>query len=89
MLWLGSRWILSCCETGLYIWIDYPWLEHPFVWNIFTVSSPTEISIIRKHRLTNLFYDPDRSRVKVVEDLADPSLSVQAFKPNADAERKA
>jgi Domain of unknown function (DUF3391) len=49
-------------RIGLFIRVDYSWMEHPFVRNSFTISSPSEISIIAKHRLTKLFYDPGRSR---------------------------
>ncbi len=66
-------------RVGLYIRIDHGWMEHPFVRNVFTVSSPTEIAIIQKHRLTNLLYDPERSHADVVETLTDPSLPVKAF----------
>ncbi|HMS85778.1 MAG TPA: HD domain-containing phosphohydrolase [Nitrospira sp.] len=71
-------------RVGLYIRIDHSWMEHPFVRNTFTVSSPTEIAILWKHRLTKLFYDPDRSHADVVAALADPSLPVHAVELDAD-----
>ena len=52
-------------RVGLHVKLDHSWLEHPFVRNTFTISSPSEIAIIRKHRLTKLFYDPDRVNVDV------------------------
>ena len=66
-------------RAGLHIKIDHAWMEHPFVRNVFTVSSPTEIAIIHKHRLTKLFYDPDRSQTDVVATLTDSTLPVRAF----------
>lgn len=66
-------------RAGLHIKIDHAWMEHPFVRNVFTVSSPTEIAIIHKHHLTKLFYDPDRSQADVVATLTDSTLPVRAF----------
>lgn len=66
-------------RLGLYIKIDHSWMDHPFVRNTFTVSSPTEIAIIQKHRLTQLFYDPERSHADVVAAITDPSQPIQAF----------
>lgn len=71
-------------RVGLYVRIDHSWMEHPFVRNTFTVSSPTEIVIIQKHRLTKLFYDPARSHADVVATLTDPALSVRAFEADAE-----
>jgi HD-GYP domain-containing protein (c-di-GMP phosphodiesterase class II) len=73
-------------RVGLYIKIDHSWMQHPFVRNTFTVSSPTEIAIIQKHKLTNLFYDPALSHADVVATLEDPSLPVKAFEPNPEFE---
>jgi HD-GYP domain-containing protein (c-di-GMP phosphodiesterase class II) len=59
-------------RIGLHIKVEHSWLEHPFVRNKFTISSPNEIVIIRKHRLTHLFYDPDLSHADAVAALASP-----------------
>ncbi|OQW33619.1 MAG: hypothetical protein A4E19_04345 [Nitrospira sp. SG-bin1] len=61
----------SLLRIGLHIKIEHNWLEHPFVRKTFTISSPSEIAIIRKHRLTKLFYDPDRSLAEAVVALSD------------------
>lgn len=70
-------------RVGLYIKIDHSWMEHPFVRNTFTVSSPTEIAIIQKHRLTKLYYDPKLSHADVVESLSQPTQPVRAFAADA------
>lgn len=72
-------------RIGLYIKIDHGWMEHPFVQSSFTISSPTEISIIRKHCLTKLFYDPVQSNADVIATLADTSLQVSTVEPDAEA----
>ncbi len=71
-------------RIGLYIRIDHGWMEHPFVRGTFTISSPTEISIIQKHRLTKLFYDPVRSHADVIAVLEDPASLVPAVEPDAE-----
>ncbi len=76
-------------RIGLYIKIDHAWMEHPFVRDTFMISSPTEIVIIQKHRLTRLFYDPDRSHADVVAALADPSVSVGTFEIDAETLQEA
>lgn len=59
-------------------------MEHPFVRNAFIVSSPTEIAIIRKYRLTNLQYDPDRSHADIIATLMDPATLVPAVEPEEE-----
>ena len=76
-------------RLGLYIKIDHGWLEYPFVRNVFTVSSPTEIAIIRKHRLTKLLYDPERSHADVVEAITNPSGPVREFEIDAETAQDA
>ncbi|MEO7859493.1 MAG: DUF3391 domain-containing protein [Nitrospirales bacterium] len=63
-------------QIGLFIKLDHSWLEHPFFRNTFTISSPSEIAIIRKHRLTKLSYDPDRSNAAALVTLATPAQEV-------------
>ena len=48
-------------RIGLHVKLDHSWLEHPFIRDTFTISSPSEIAIIRKHGLTRLYYDPGLS----------------------------
>ncbi len=76
-------------RLGLYIKIDHPWLDHPFVRNVFTVSSPTEIAIIRKYHLSRLFYDTERSHADVVAAITDPSASVEEFQIDAETAQDA
>ncbi|WP_413934447.1 HD-GYP domain-containing protein [Nitrospira sp. BLG_1] len=76
-------------RLGLYIKIDHGWMEHPFVRNVFTVSSPTEIAIIRKHRLTKLLYDPELSHADVVEAITNPTGPVQEFEIDAETAQDA
>lgn len=87
MAWLPLDPVLL--RLGLYIKIDHPWLDHPFVRNTFTVSSPTEIAIIRKYHLRRLFYDTERSHADVVAVITDPSARVEEFKIDAETAQDA
>lgn len=87
MAWLPLDPVLL--RLGLHIKIDHPWLDHPFVRNTFTVSSPTEIAIIRKHQLTKLLYDAERSHADVVAAITDPSVPVKEFEIDAETAQDA
>ncbi len=76
-------------RLGLYIKIDHPWMEYPFVRNTFTISSPTEIAIIRKYHLIRLFYDPERSHADVVAVITDPFAPVEEFEIDAETAQDA
>lgn len=80
MAWLALDPALM--RIGLFIKIDHGWMEHPFVQGTFTISSLTEIEIIRKNRLTKLFYDPVRSHADVIANLADPSFMIIPVEPD-------
>lgn len=87
MSWLPLDPVLL--RLGLYIKIDHSWMDHPFVRNTFTVSSPTEIAIIRKHCLTKLFYDPERSHGDVVAAITDPTTALKEFEIDAETAQDA
>lgn len=76
-------------RVGLYIKLDHSWMEHPFVRNTFTVSSPTEIAIIRKHRLTKIYYDPKLSHADVVASLTQPSVPICEFDVDTETQQDA
>ena len=49
---------------GLYVWLDVPWLEHPFMTNRFMVETPKDIAILHALGLAgHLHYHPDKSVV--------------------------
>jgi HD-GYP domain-containing protein (c-di-GMP phosphodiesterase class II) len=73
----------SRLRIGLHVKIDHSWLEHPFVRKTFTISSPSEIAIIQKYRLTRLFYDPDLSHADAIETSANVASNTQ---PESDPE---
>jgi HD-GYP domain-containing protein (c-di-GMP phosphodiesterase class II) len=56
-------------RLGLYIRLVHKWSEHPFLRNAFKIKSGREIAIILNHKLTNIFYEPDRSDPEAVKQL--------------------
>ena len=48
--------------VGLYIWVDMPWLEHPFLSNRFMLETAKEIAIVQAlDTQGRLYYHPDKS----------------------------
>lgn len=60
-------------------------MEYSFIWNMSTVSSPAEITIILNDRTSTLFYDPDRSHADGVASCVAPSLSVGVSEIDGEA----
>ena len=59
-------------KVGLFIKLDHPWSEHPFLRTSFRIKSANEIAIIRKHNLNKLFYDPQKSDPEALKQLESP-----------------
>ncbi|MFM8608977.1 MAG: HD-GYP domain-containing protein [Burkholderiaceae bacterium] len=51
--------------VGLYVWIDLPWTDHPFLTSRRLITSQREIALIHRSQPTGLlYYYPQRSRVQ-------------------------
>jgi putative nucleotidyltransferase with HDIG domain len=48
-------------RIGLYVFVDLPWLKHPFTSNRFRISSEKQISELRALGQARFRYDPERS----------------------------
>jgi putative nucleotidyltransferase with HDIG domain len=48
------------CE-GLYVCLDLPWLQHPFLHNRFKITSARQLAVLRGLGLEGVEYDPERS----------------------------
>ncbi|MFM2210412.1 MAG: hypothetical protein RIQ96_2055 [Pseudomonadota bacterium] len=56
---------VSQLVVGLYVWIDLPWTEHPFLTSRRMIESARDIALIRRARPHGLlYYYPQRSRVQ-------------------------
>ena len=50
--------------VGLYVWLDIPWAEHPFLTSRIMVKTSRDVSIIRSSNPRGrLYYYPDQSSV--------------------------
>jgi len=63
---------------GLYVWIDLPWSDHPFLYNKFRISTAAQLAEIRSLDLNEIAYFPNKST-------ASPSLLV--LKPTGEVAR--
>lgn len=48
--------------VGLYVWVDMPWLEHPFLSNRFMLETAKEVAMVQAlDTQGRLYYHPDKS----------------------------
>ena len=71
---------------GLYVWLDMPWDDHPFIYNRFKISDAKQIASLRAIKSKGkLYYYPDKSS-------AEPEALVEASSaapPPIDLEQEA
>jgi len=84
--------------VGLFVDIDLPWSEHPFLYSKFRITSPDQVETIRNLGLTQVRYFPNRSTAEPaqrIEAPASPPVEPEATPtarsehPAFDAEKKA
>ncbi|MET0066973.1 MAG: HD-GYP domain-containing protein [Candidatus Thiodiazotropha sp.] len=46
---------------GLYVHLDLPWMDHPFLTSSFKIRSEKQLKTLRGMKLPNLSYDPQKS----------------------------
>lgn len=55
---------IDACQLvpGLYVWVDLPWDDHPFLYNRFKISDAKQIQEIQALKLAgHLYYYPEKS----------------------------
>ena len=80
---------------GLYVWLDMPWDDHPFIYNRFKISDAKQIASLRAIKSKGkLYYYPDKSSaepeplVVALSTEAPPSVDpVQEATINKEIER--
>ncbi|MEN9481391.1 MAG: hypothetical protein RLZZ298_2786 [Pseudomonadota bacterium] len=61
---------------GLYVWLDMPWDDHPFIYNRFKISDAKQIASLRAIKSKGkLYYYPDKSSAEP-EALVEASTAV-------------
>jgi HD-GYP domain-containing protein (c-di-GMP phosphodiesterase class II) len=48
-------------RIGLYVHLDLPWMQHPFLTNSFKVRTATQLQALKRLGLDQVRYDPERS----------------------------
>lgn len=48
-------------QVGMFVSLDIPWLDHPFLVNSFRISSAKQLAALREMGLRKIAYDPARS----------------------------
>ena len=51
----------SQLQIGVFVWIDLPWNEHPFLYNKFRISSQAQLDDIASLGLSQVYYFPNKS----------------------------
>lgn len=51
-------------QPGLYVSLGLRWMDHPFLFSSFRLSTPAQVEKVRALGLSNIAYSPARSRVQ-------------------------
>lgn len=54
---------ISQLKVGLFIHLDLDWSEHPFMFRAFRIKNQQQINTLKKLGLTEIVYDPTKSKV--------------------------
>lgn len=54
-------------QVGMFVSLDLPWLDHPFMVNSFRITSPEQLKTLRELGLGKVAYDPARSTAGPLE----------------------
>ena len=74
---------------GLYVWLDVPWDDHPFISNRLLIKTPGDITLIQSlHVDGRLYYHPDKSTAAPAP-FVDPLTCPHAQAVAAEAAEKA
>jgi putative nucleotidyltransferase with HDIG domain len=83
----GPRVDMQSLRIGLFVHLDQGWMNHPFPFNSFKISSARQIETLRGLGLTSLRYSPDKSdppppdKSAMTDTVALPALA----EPSLDA----
>lgn len=65
--------------VGLYVWLDIPWADHPFVTSRVMVKSMNDVALIKaSDAVGKLYYYPDKSTVAPPPPIARKSMDEDA-----------
>jgi HD-GYP domain-containing protein (c-di-GMP phosphodiesterase class II) len=71
---------LSQVSMGLYIWLDMPWDDHPFLYNRFKITDPKQIASLRAIKSQGkLYYYPEKSTGVPTPAVKSPEVNAVAL----------
>lgn len=71
--------------VGLYVWLDMPWDEHPFIANRFLVKTAKDVAVIQSLVTQGkLYYHPDKSSATPAPVPEDPPSADDVARAQAD-----
>ena len=59
-------------QVGMFVSLDLPWLDHPFMVNSFRINSPEQLKTLRELGLSKIAFDPTRSTVGPLDPTVAP-----------------
>ncbi len=65
-------------QPGLYVSLGLRWMDHPFLFNSFRLSTPEQVEKLRALGLRNIAYHPARSKVRPLPLPPEPEAQTQA-----------
>ncbi|MGA2549530.1 MAG: HD domain-containing phosphohydrolase [Burkholderiaceae bacterium] len=71
----------SQLRIGLYVWLNIPWDDHPFLYNKFRIASVEQLDQILALKLPEILYFPNKSTV-------EPGAKVLNGSPSSSAKPK-
>jgi len=68
-------------QPGLYVSLGLRWMDHPFLFNSFRLSTPAQVEKLRALGLRNVAYHPARSTVRPLPLPPEPEAAPQNAAP--------
>ncbi len=79
-------------RPGVFVSLDLPWLDHPFLTNSFKIRNEKQLAALRALGLPRIRYDPDRSdALPLADDETQevPTATIESASDQLWAEKKA
>ncbi len=76
-------------QPGLYVSLGLRWMDHPFLFNSFRLSTPEQVEKVRALGLSNIVYHPARSKVRPLPLPPAPKPKPERAQPTAPESKRA
>jgi len=68
-------------QPGLYVSLGLRWMDHPFLFNSFRLTTPEQVEKVRALGLSNIAYHPARSKVRPLPLPPEPQAKPRRVQP--------